>query len=367
MRWPCLFASLLLLAACGAKTDLTLPNRTPDPGRDAGVEMDASTEPDASVVEDAGSDASVDAFVPPDAFVPECPDRISVSAREASIPVDIIWVIDNSFSMVDEIELMRNNVNIFWDAIVDANVDSRVVFVTQDGSAPDAPIEFARRYFPVDYRVNSHDPLLALLANFDEYGRHLRPDAITHFVVVTDDDSLGLDWEDFHETMLDLLGHEYSFHSIASERVMPTRENPTGACFTDESSAYRPGREYYALSDETGGLKLSICNRDWTELFNLLTERVAIRIPIPCGYSLPLPPPPGIVYDDADFTVQYTVPGDDTPQIIPRVADEAACTGSEGWWFFEGSDRINLCESTCDEVDAIDGRVTVDLGCAVEP
>jgi hypothetical protein len=308
-------------------------------------------------------DAGTDAFVPPDTFIPMCPDPVSVAGREASIPVDIIWVIDNSGSMIDDVERMRSNVNVFWDALLDANVDVRVIFVSQSGFAPGAPIEFARRYYEINDRVNSWDLLLKLLSNFRRYERYLRADAITHFVAVTDDDSRALPWEDFHAEMSEMLGKPYTFHSVASERVPPTIENPTGACSTPTSAASRPGHEYYALSDETGGIKLSICNEDWSELFALLSERIAVRIPIRCGYTLPQPPPSGIVYDERMFRISYTAGDDPTPIFLNRQSTEDAC--GDGWWYFEGSERIVLCPDTCAEIEAVEGRVDIDVGCAV--
>lgn len=363
------FAVLLVafaLAGCGARTGLGLPLDIDGPG-DAGTDAPLTPDvgPDAPIVLDAGTDAPPDVFVPEDAFVPECPDPVTVRGREASIPVDIIWVIDNSGSMLDDIERMRDNVGRFWDALTGARLDVQVVYVTQGGSAPEAPGSLTGRHNTIDDRVNSWDPLLKLLTHYETYQRWLRADARTHFVVVTDDDSRALPWMDFHEEMLELLGHEYFFHSIASERVMPTEENPTGACFTPTSSASRPGREYYALSDETGGLKLSICNEDWSELFDALTERIAIRVPIRCAYSLPIPPPAGMLeYEPDDFLISYRRPGDETRVYLPRQPSEEAC--GDGWWYFEGSDRVVLCPETCEEIEALEGEVDIDVGCNVD-
>jgi len=361
LRWlPIALAAVA--AGCGAKTNLDL-EQTERPGRDAAITFDAfAPDPDGGVDMTTPVDLGTDMYTDPDMWVPECPDSIRVTTREASIPVDIIFVIDNSGSMLDDIENMRSNMEIFWNGLAEANVDAHVIFVTQEGFAPTPPPGFSGRFFPVGERVNSHDGLMKLLSQFRTYRTFLRPDAITHFVGITDDDASVGEGEIFLETMTDLLGHDFTFHAVASERIRPTPANPSGACVHSSGFAYSPGYEWYYLADETGGIKLSICEEDWSELLPPLTERVAVRIPIPCGYRLPTPPPPGITYRADDFTVLFEE--DSGPlRVVPR--DGTGACPSGGWNYVEGSERIELCESTCDELMALDGRVDIDLGCSM--
>ncbi|MEM9069832.1 MAG: hypothetical protein AAGE52_15070 [Myxococcota bacterium] len=348
-----------LLTACGARTGLPLPQTSEeDAGLDATITFDVGVDAfDAGV--DAPFDAGVDA---PDVWIPECPDSVAVSAREASVPVDIIWALDSSLSMVDDAERMRDNIEIFWESITEANVDARVIFLSERGYAPGAPGGYSRRYFEIPREVDSWNALAEMSAAWRDYSRYLRADAITHFIVVSDDDSLAMEWEDFQAGMRELLGRDFFFHAVASERVMPTPSNPRGVCSTPTSSAFRPGYEYIELTDATGGLFLSICNEDWSELFTLLSERIAIRIPLPCGYTLPLPPPAGVEYIPDRFTLLWQLPDEAGPRVIPR-AGEGEDDCGDGWWYFDGSDRVQLCPSTCEEVEALGGRVEIDLGC----
>lgn len=349
-----------IVAGCGAKTDLDI-GQVERPGRDASITFDAMPM-DAAVDADMTFDMGTDMFTDPDMWVPECPDSIRVTTREASVPVDIIFVIDNSGSMLDDIDNMRANMEIFWDGLSSADIDAHVIFVTQEGFAPTPPPAFSGRFYPVGERVNSHDGLNKLLSQFHTYRSFLRPDAITHFVGITDDDANFGEGEIFLETMTDLLGHDFTFHSIASERIMPSPANPSGACVHSSGFAYSPGYEWYFLSDATGGIKLSICEEDWSALLPPLTERIAIRIPIPCGYRLPTPPPAGITYREEDFTVLFEEDAGGL-RVIPR--DGTGTCASGGWNYAEGSRRIELCETTCDELMALDGRVDIDLGCSM--
>ncbi|MEM9865068.1 MAG: hypothetical protein AAF938_25925 [Myxococcota bacterium] len=356
-----------LVAACGARTGLMAPDaEASDAGVDATPDV-ADISFDAPDLFDAADmfDASDMAEMPVDMFVPECPDSVRVAGREASIPVDTIWALDTSISMADDLERMRNNINVFWDALSGADIDSRTVFVAQGGYAPAPPAGFSGRFVAVEQRVGSTDALLQLLTAFDSYEPSLRPDAITHFVVVTDDNSRDFEWEDFREEMLELLGHDFIFHAVASERLPSTPLNPFGVCTHESGSAFRVGEEYYEMADATGGLTMSICNDDWSELFERLNERVAIRIPIPCSYRLPLPPPDGIIYDPEDITVLATEPGQPAPFVVPNVPDEGACGANGGWWFVDRSDRVQVCPTTCEDLEAREARVEIDLGCTV--
>ena len=368
-RFSALCSTVLavLLSACGARTGLN----SPDEGTDGGIESDVSTRLDAmadvfldtptDVPTDVPADIPLD--VPADVWVPMCPDSVRVAGREASIPVDTIWALDTSFSMEDDLTRMRDNIEAYWSALSMANVDSRTIFVTQAGYAPPPPAGFSGRFLEVNERVGSWDALLRLLSAHDYYGPRLRPDATTHFIVVTDDDSRAMPWENFLESMTAVLGHDFTFHAVASEQLPPTPDNPRGVCSSSNGSAYRAGAEYYALADETGGLKMSSCDDDWSALFDRINERIAVRVPLPCAYSLPSPPPAGVTYRPDRFTVLATVPGEAGPRVVPRVANEESCDGAEGWWFFAGSNRVHLCASTCAEYEAVDARIEVDLGC----
>ena len=171
-------------------------------------------------------------------------------------------------------------------------------------------------------------------------------------------------WEDFIVEMNNVLGHEFIFHAVASESVPPTVDNPRGVCTSDDGgSAFGAGVEYYELADATGGLQMSICEDDWSALFDRINERIAVRIPLPCAYSLPLPPPAGVVYRPENFTVLANVPDEAGPRVVPQVAGEESCGSGGGWWFFEGSERVHLCADTCSEYEAIDARIEIDLGC----
>ncbi|MCB9615996.1 MAG: hypothetical protein H6722_26475 [Sandaracinus sp.] len=356
MRGARLLLISSVLLGCGSSTGLPIPNSTRpvDGGGVDGGRFDASMPDagmDATVEEDGGTDAGTDAFIP-------CPPDRTVAPREASVPVDILFVFDSSGSMIDENARLQENIGIFWDAIVDADVDSHVVFIAERGYVPGPPSGFARRYLGIEDRVGSWDPLLKVLDNYPTYRNFMRPGSVVHVVAVTDDDSRAIEWEAFDEEFRRLIGRDYTAHSIASEQVMVTITNPFGSCFTDDNSATRPGFEYMGLSMATGGLFLSVCEEDWSQIVEPLSERVAVRVPLPCAYALPQPPPGGGTYDPDTFNVTVTFP-DGTTRSLPQVSSGDAC--GAGWSFVPVADRIELCPSTCAETDMANGRLTIEL------
>ncbi len=134
--------------------------------------------------------------------------------------VDIIFVIDNSGSMGEEIDAIEQNINVnFAQIIAASDVDYRLVMVTDHGSehadvciryplsntnkCDGVPGERAGLFYHYDVNVQSNDALCVLLdtiygsyggGQIDEPHLHpqgwaqwLRPEALKVFLVITDD------------------------------------------------------------------------------------------------------------------------------------------------------------------------------------
>ena len=322
--------SLALASGCGARTGLDVDEL------DAGI--------DAAI--DAAIDAPEDSV---DTMVDECPDPVVARVREESNAVDIIWVIDSSLSMRDELARIRRNARIFWNAMEASSLDFRAVFITPQEFAPVAPLELEHRYWNRDVPVFSNEALESLIANFPFYRPILRPDAATHFVVVTDDES-SLPAAEFDLEMRRLLGHEYRLHAVVSEVA-----EGGGACSSPTNIAIAPGEEYLELADENDGIFLSVCSEDWRDLIDRLSNELRRVIPIRCDFE---------VGDDGLEVESLRVvhqPRDGEPRTLPRVDRlTPRCDGfvvSE-----EGS--VQLCEETCRDVNLARGRLEL-ISCAL--
>ncbi|MCA9620318.1 MAG: hypothetical protein KC731_14950 [Myxococcales bacterium] len=157
---------------------------------------------------------------------------VTLSTSVEKAPADIIFVVDNSGSMSDEINAIEQNINVnFANVMAAAQLDYQVIMLTNHGTgsydvcvAPPLsgssncsgpPAEVPGRFYHYDIDVQSHDSLCILLGTAfgsnaggepDEHGLHpdgwvplLRPNALKFFIEISDDrvncvsDSLQLD------------------------------------------------------------------------------------------------------------------------------------------------------------------------------
>lgn len=301
----------------------------------------------------------------------ECTRDVTM-AETRPRPVDIVWIIDNSGSMEEEARIVQDNMNAFASAIGASGIDYHVIVMTMMGFVnvpPPLGTDTARFRF-ANVNVQSHDGLIALVENFGTYSDFLRPEAVTHFVVVTDDESERMTWMDFRTQMEMLLGHSFTFHAIASPPGSTHCPPPPFPCLVRDDGCDGPGDqdaadngdEYWGISMATGGQQHSICTEDWTGLFASLTAAIAVPMPLPCRYVLP-PPPEGMTLDRMRVNVLYTPSGSPTDVVIPYVGDFGSC-GSGNGWYYEGDDIV-VCPATCDAIRAdAGGRIDIVLGCA---
>lgn len=276
-------------------------------------------------------------------------------------PADIVWIIDTSPSMVDELAAVQQNLNNFATSIASAGVDHHVIMMAPLDIAADTALGMdPAHYLHVLSPVDSHNALQLLLDQYDDYKAFLRPDAALHFVVVTDDESF-LAATDFRTQMAQRAGKPFIFHSIASEDN--NGFGCIGACgLPIVCGAFAPGREYYALSDATGGEKISICVSDWSAVFGPLEHAVIESAPLPCEYGIPTPPS-GASLDPNKVNVEVVAPAN-AAKTLPRATSMQAC-GSEQAWFYDDPSapkQIRMCPAACEAVSG-GGSLQIKLGC----
>ena len=118
--------------------------------------------------------------------------EVSVSASS-----DVIFVLDTSASMSDELSSLQNEINNFAASLAAANIDYRII-VLSDSSAfcPPAPLgsgtcpasDNAPNYYQINYTVNSGQVLSAIQSKFAELNTLLRAGSTLHMIVLSDDD-----------------------------------------------------------------------------------------------------------------------------------------------------------------------------------
>jgi hypothetical protein len=91
---------------------------------------------------------------------------------------------------------------------------------------------------------------------------------------------------------------------------------------------------------------------------------------VSCTFAMPESSDPSKPVDPQQVNVTYTPPGATDPITILQVSDEAACSASDGGWYYDdpvSPSIITLCPASCEAVQEGDGaQVKIVLGCATE-
>ncbi len=299
---------------------------------------------------------------------------ITAEAENLLAPVDIIWVVDSSDSMENDARTVQDNLDSFADYIAASDIDFHVVFISDRGFVTPSP-RFGTdpRFLFVDRSVGSNDAFDRVLDQYATYSSHLRMAAITHVIGVTDDDE-NMRASTFISMFQALLGHEFTYHAIASPPGMCNDLCLFGCstCPPDAEGCERsgdflpaaaPGEEHWDAASATGGRTFNICTSDWSGLFSTLAMTIAVSEELPCVYDLP-DPPAGMSFDPDRVNVEHTPDGAAMETRFPRVPSAAACSGN-AWYYDDPATptQILLCPGACTTITSGPGRVDVRLGC----
>jgi hypothetical protein len=337
--------------------------------------------------------------------------QTEAQAERASRPVDVIFVIDNSESMSEEIAAVEDQINTNLVAILEAaKIDYRVIMLSAHGSnadqkvcvkaplsgtscdpIPPMPVETAR-FFHHSVLVGSNHPWCVVINAFDTadqynlhpggYGSLLRSAAFKVFIVVTDDrvatSCKGQSFDDLssatggpgaaslYDTFLTNLHsaqfgtpskRNYVWHSIVGmsdyDPTDPTKPAPPDAPIKDTkcSTAFDIGSGYQALSIKTGGLRFPTCGLDYTAIFSSIANSAITGSALECEFQIP-DPPPGETLDLSTVVPEFKPSGGGAPVSFEQVEKSSLCGPDK---FFIENKTIKLCPASCD-------RVKSDLG-----
>lgn len=334
----------------------------------------------------------------------------SVPAVVERLPVDVIWVVDNSGSMQPAIDQVRTGLNAFADQIFASGLDYRVILLSLRGTAPISsrypicippPLGTAgcgdgERFFHVDVDIRSTQPIeqiLGTLGQTDGYGesadvgstpwRHLLRDGATKTIVVVTDDNARTcarpagtcsaadppltetSLEDFpgpagnpfnsrtlgpglRTAAYGALFEGYTFDAIYG---WGSETDPSVRCaFSDGTMPSSPGYTYTTLVARTGGVRAQICDgaAAWGPFFDAVATSVVRNSRIACEVDLP-PPPDGSLLDPR--RVNVVIRGASGATTIPYSGSAGACDPARGGWHYDDASaptRVILCPSTCD-------------------
>lgn len=297
-------------------------------------------------------------------------------------PQDIIFAVDTSGSMIQEAGFVQNQMNSFSIQIDAANVDARIILLGEhppffgpggicidpplgSGGCPDQDSNPPDFLHVPDSEINSTDALQKLIDLYSGYSPLLRPNALPHLVVVTDDDSAmsADDFTDQFSALSDNLGN-FRFHGIISSDDPDA--NDCGSCCVLGASL---GSVYQELIAASGGVEGNLCEQEFQPVFAAVAQQVIGGAGLACSYVIP-EPGDGQTFDRDEVNVEFEDDGGD-PLEVGRVDSEAECAGvTHGWYYDDPIDprRIIICPQTCDTIRGFEaGKVAIKFGCETIP
>jgi hypothetical protein len=356
-RHACLLAVSVLVAAC-AVDEATGPANT-DGDADGGVQGDAGateagagpnpvlgSKPDAG---SSGQDASLSVQV--GGGDGGC-GAVTAKTEPGKGKVDVVWVIDDSLSMLPQVLPVGENMGRFMEGVRQGGGDISVVMVTGPIIGSYLSSITDPNYHWVPTPVQSWDAFSWAINAYGGYTQYLRPDAVLHMIFVSDDAS-NMAATDFLPAMERTANKPFTVHAVAADGL-------TGACL----GAGNPlgGVEYYNAATTTGGEKLSLCG-DWGTGFGKLQSSVTGSLPLPCEYTIPAPPS-GETLNPNAVQVLFTATSTSSATEFARASDKSKCAENVAWHFDDekAPKQVVMCPKACDAV-RVGGAITLGFGC----
>ena len=384
-KWVTTLAALSIVGvvACGADAG----GPTEDPGSSSTQDPNAGTTPGGSGGGSGGNlgGAGGSGGGGGGGVTPSCAGTVAETQKSK---VDIIFVIDDSGSMTEEMNQIKTNVNTFAQKIGGTGLDYQVLFIVkraknsgQNGNVICVPAPLggancgdnAPIFHHIDQDVQSNDALSLVLSTYDNsnaalaWNKYLRPDSTKVFVIVSDDES-NLAYDKFDTALLakapagmfgTTMQRKYIFHSIcgwtAGQPVPSTK-----TCNT----AVAVGSNYQQLSKLTNGIVDSVCKTDYSGVLDNMakgiTDKLACNLGVPQAASS----------DPTKVGVQETPMGGAAKQLV-HVTDVSKCSSVKDGWYYDSPTapkEIILCPDACAEANATAGtKIQAVVGCAVPP
>jgi len=318
----------------------------------------------------------------------------SVSARKG--PIDLIFVIDQSDSMQQEVASVKANINALSGLLEKANMDYRLVmiaaYLATDAKGIDKygvcvapPLagsacgNRAPTYRTVQRRVGSFTQFYDILSTYDstdpktKWSDVLRPNSIKAFVIVTDDNAIypwsptsTAEWPSpeasiaaFDAALLSRGGGTFGTASKRKYVMYPICGASAGSPDVKCPSAENNGPSYVGLAKLTGGKTFPVCDTNFGPVFTTIGSTLASSVA--CTLDVPAPPT-GEKIDLGKINVATDCDGKKETVLKD---DSAGCdAGANGWQYSADKTQVQLCGAACAKLKAdLACKVTVTFGC----
>lgn len=402
--------AVVLLSSCagGSGRDDTSAGTNPSTTVSAGTTGGGTTtdatatagEPTTGTGTTGASGMKFDLGVAPDlggGTTGECAAQM-LAPETKSIGVDIVVVVDTSFSMQSAIEAVEASINVDFAQILEASaIDYRVIVLGDyppggqlsicisaplsgtDCVAPPMVPAVTERYKHYDAATGSGaflDNILAWYTAPDPHGLapggyrdFLRPDTRKVFLAMTDGTSASGDvalGDAFDAALLALQppqfgapgDRRYVFHTIIS--MAPN--DPPAAPWLPMDPIQGQGGSLQQVSVLSGGWRFPLEQvADFDVLFQEIAKDVVEATPIACDF--PIPEPDMGTIDPNTIEIDYTPGGGGPTKPFHQVVDQAACEPDA---FYIAGGSVFLCPLACLLVQAdAAAKLDVRYGCDV--
>lgn len=400
--------AILVVAGLGAVACSRAIDRAAFETNEEGVELDEDAAPSTGFGADAAAPDANDASF-------ETCAATAIEATRERLPVDIIWIVDNSASMQPAVTEVQAGLNAFASLIGSKGIDYKVVMLSLRGSSPitgsgsnrypvciPAPLGGAAcgnapHFFHASLDVKSTQPLEQFLGTLNQtagytagesrgsepWAQELRPNATKSIVVVTDDNSRfsANSFEAFpggknpaNTTTLPpgvldpSRGNQFKGYVFSAIYGWGSTTVPSLRCtYPDSTQPAASGEVYTDLVKKTGGVRAKVCDGSaaWGPFFDGVATAVVSTSRVACELAIPNPEA-GALDPDA---VNVRVDDGTAKSYVPRVKDEAACAGAAGWYYDDPAtpSKVLLCPTSCEGAQSKGGatapKIDVLFGC----
>lgn len=359
-------------------------SRPSSDGEGADAAAEDAKEPDTTTLIEGSTDGAASPVEPGTDF--EVCAGVSAEPENTLAPADIVFLVDNSPSMRDEIAWTRENMNLFSQTLAERGIDARIVMISClhdgcDGHAStsgiciDAPLGSGDcetsdtnlpDYLHLDVRMPSQKLLERAVDSFADWQGMRRPWALTHFVAISDDREL-MSATEFRAALaaLDPPLTEFVFHGIFSalgkdEACAISSGEP---CCTYAAPGGE-GVQYRELVEMTGGVAADLCAQDFDPVFTQFAQSVVAHAELACEWTIP-PPPAGEELDPDLINLEFIA--GDSSTAFGYVATAEDCGELEDAWYYDdprSPQRVLVCPETCAAIRAAPApRLLVTFGC----
>ena len=156
----------------------------------------------------------------------------------------------------------------------------------------------------------------------------------------------------------------------AVEPCTPASFEWVQGCVGPYGKARYNGDSFWEFSASTGGLQISLCTEDWSELFGAIASRVTVPVPVACERTLP-EPPAGMAFDPSEVNVELIASDEEGPLTLPAVLSADACPEDADAWYYDAPTEPNailFCPFTCERLrDLPEAQVDIAFGCQTIP